>query len=350
MLTNKRGDRKLSYLSRPNYLSAYIHYFLPWNLYRLCILLPALELTFSSGDVITDLGCGPLTFASALWIAYPQTRNLSLEINCIDRSNSALNAGKKFLTALCNNTGESSGIRDIPWKINIIKEDIDFRKKNTINKRKKASLVCAINLFNEVYEHLSHNNTEALRQAAEKSAMITRNEAAEKGLILTVEPGVPQSGKFISLLRGEFLNLGYSPIMPCTHLSACPCLQTHNKPDGGRKWCHFSFETIKASKELHILSQAAKLPKDRLAFSFLLTGRNPESNTYISNTGIRIISDAFPLPDKSFGRYGCSSRGLILLTGEKNRIEKLASLNLVTNFTLSGQKDVKSGALIAEIK
>ena len=348
-MTNKRGDRSLSYLNRPNYLSAYIYYFLPWNLYRLCLLLPTIKLTLSSGDIITDLGCGPLTFASALWIACPQTRSLTLEFNCIDRSSPILEAGRKFFTALCNNTNGNSGVKNIPWKINIIKEDIDFRKTNAAKKRKKASLVCAINIFNEVYENLSHNNTEALRCVADNAAMIMCNEALQNALILTVEPGVPQSGKFISLLRDKLLEMGHSPLTPCTHLSACPYLTTHNKPDGGRKWCHFAFDTAKAPKELHSLSYAAKLPKERLTFSFLLTGKSRE-NTSITNTDIRIISDAFPLPDKLFGRYGCSTQGLILLTGEKSRIEKLASLNIAANYTLNGQKDAKSGALIAEIK
>ena len=35
LLTSGRGERGLSYLGRPNLLSAYLRYFLPWNLYRL---------------------------------------------------------------------------------------------------------------------------------------------------------------------------------------------------------------------------------------------------------------------------------------------------------------------------
>ena len=140
LLTNRRGDRTLSYLGRPNLLSAYLHYFLPWNLYRLCLLIPRLDLCLSQGDTITDMGCGPLTFVSALWIARPDLRKVPLEFFCIDRSSPALEAGKKFFAAL------SEG-KDI-WNIHLVREDIDFRQANITRKVKPASLVCAVNVFN----------------------------------------------------------------------------------------------------------------------------------------------------------------------------------------------------------
>jgi len=341
LLTNRRGDRSLSYLARPNFLSAYLHYFLPWNLYRLCLLLPNLELNLKSGDTITDLGSGPLTFASALWIARPDLRSLPLEINCVDRCAPVLDAGKKFFTALCESIGEN-----IPWKINIIKEDIDIRQPKTIRKRKKASLVCAVNIFNEIYDTLSHNNTEGLRRMAEKAAQIMHNEALPNASILTVEPGVPLSGRFISFLRTAFLELNRPPVSPCPHTETCPF------PAEGKKsrWCHFAFETDDAPKELQKLSASAKLPKERLVFSFLQTGEKSSAKTAEK---VRVISDMFALTDsgRHFGRYGCSAQGLILLTGEKNRIEKINSLALVSPvFSANAQRDKKSGALIMEIQ
>ena len=137
MLTNRRGDRSLSYLNRPEYLSAYLHYFLPWNLYRLYLLLPTLDISLSAGDTITDLGCGPLTFVSALWITRPDLQKIPLEINCIDRSGQVLEAGNKFFAAVSGNNNKN-------WKINLIKEDIDLRKVNLAGfnqgqKKKKAA-------------------------------------------------------------------------------------------------------------------------------------------------------------------------------------------------------------------
>jgi len=342
LLTGERGSRSLSYLSRPNFLSAYLHYFLPWNLYRLCSLLPTLDLNLSKGGTVIDLGSGPLTFVSALWIARPELRATPLEFNCIDRSSPALEAGKKFFTSL------TSGAES-PWKLNLIREEIDIRRPDS-RKRKNAALVCAVNMFNEIYDNISHNNTEGLKRAATGIARITGEQASEDGRILIVEPGVPQSGKFISFLRDAFLELERPPLSPCTHTAACP-LSNEKK-----RWCHFAFETTEAPKELHRLSTAAGIPKERLVFSFLLAGqinnrateKTPQKKS--QNAEARIISDAFALPNNRFGRYGCCSRGLILLTGEKSRIEKIASGDLVTPVFPAGDKcDEKSGALLAEL-
>jgi ribosomal protein RSM22 (predicted rRNA methylase) len=340
LLTNKRGDRSLSYLGRPNYLSAYLHYFLPWNLYRLCFLLQNFELKLNHGDTITDLGSGPLTFASALWIARPDLRDIQLEIDCIDLSGPALEAGKNFFYALAEN-------ENIPWKINLVREDIDIRK-NTLRKEKKASLVCAVNLFNEIYEKIPHSNIEKLKQVANNAARLTGNLAKTDAPILTVEPGVPQSGRFISLLRDAFIELGYSPLSPCTHLENCPC------GFGKKRWCHFAFESPDVPKELFRLSTAAGLPKERLVLSYLLTGKTPKKR---EKSALRVISDAFPLPQNRFGRYACSASGLVLLSGEKRQIEKLVSGSLLPDtqwadlqLELTDKHDAKSGALIMEIK
>ena len=336
LLTNKRGDRSLSYLGRPNFLSAYLHYFMPWNLYRLCLLIPHIDLCLSPRDTITDIGCGPLTFASALWIARPDLRNIPLEFFCIDRSSPALDAGKKFFSALSN--GENR------WNIHLVRQDIDIRQANVTRKIKPASLVCAINMFNEIYETLPHNNAEGLRRMAANSAQLLRSLSSDDAFILTVEPGVPQSGRFISFLRASLLELGRPPVSPCPHTLPCPLTK--------KRWCHFAFETSEAPKELQRLSAAAGLPKERLVFSFLLAAaETPAPNAKTKEEKTRVISDAFPLHDNRYGRYGCGAQGLVLLAGEKSHMERTASLSLVTPvLTADRQRDKKSGVLIAEVQ
>ncbi|MCL2209784.1 MAG: small ribosomal subunit Rsm22 family protein [Treponema sp.] len=327
LLTNNRGERTLSYLSRPEMLSAYLYYFLPWNLYRLCFLLPCLDLKLKPGDIVTDLGSGPLSFVSALWISRPELRNLPLEINCIDRCSPALDAGKNFFNALA---GENN------WKINLIRDDIDIRKTG---KGKKASLVSAVNLFNEIYEKIPHNNTEKLKQFADNSAEFLHNTALQEAFIFTAEPGVPQSGRFISFLRDAFLKMERMPFSPCTHTESCPLAGN----SGQKRWCHFAFETENVSNELQRLSAAAGLPKERLVISYLLTGKKTE------NTQSRVISDAFPLSSGLFGRYCCCADGLVLLTGVKNQITKIKPHSTV-KINLNGNIDKKSGALTGELK
>jgi len=361
LLTNSRGERSLSYLNRPNFLSAYLYYFLPWNIYRLCVLLSSIELKMSAGDLITDLGCGPLTFVSALWIARPDLRVTPLEFNCVDRSGPALEAGKKFFAALCEFTNSQAGA----WKINLIKKDIKI-KKNTDTK--KAALVCAVNMFNEHYDRISHNNKTALRDLAENAALLMHTQASESASILTVEPGIPQSGRFISFLREAFIELGRMPSSPCAHTAGCPLLsgandqRQHRQPNTAKqrtkkeRWCHFAFETADAPKDLMSLSAAAKLQKDRLVFSFLHAGAVSKAKTQdeitANSADVRVISDAFPLPGNKYGRYGCSERGLTLITGEKRIIEMTGSLSLcsITGLIVTEKRDEKSGAVIMELK
>jgi len=352
LLTSQRGGRSLSYLSRPNFLSAYMHYFLPWNLFRLCILLKDLDIPLSQGSVITDLGSGPLTFITALWISRPDLRNVPLEVNCVDRCAPALEAGKKFFDSL------SSGAES-PWKINCIREDIDIRKTETIKKIKHASLVCAVNMFNEIYDNIPHNNPEKLRLTAVNAAKLMHNQALKNAYLFTAEPGIPQSGKFISLLRCEFLKLDRPAVSPCTHLNPCPYDPFKLKKI--KKWCHFAYEAVNAPEELRRLSAASKIPKERLVLSYLLTGpvsQEKESHP-AAKTGaeeVRVISDIFKLQNSLFGRYGCCSKGLVLLTGERNHMEKINSGSLVNFknntpvFAANGQRDAKSGALIMAAK
>jgi len=353
LLTGARGDRSLSYLSRPNFLAAYLRYFLPWNLYRLCLILSGLEKTFSPGQTIVDLGSGPLTLVLALWISKPNLRALPLEFYCIDRCAPALDAGKKLFAAIAG---------DSPWKIHLVKEDIDFRKAPVTQNKNSAAFVCAVNLFNEVYESIPHNNTESLRRIASNAARFMHERALADASILTMEPGVPQSGRFISFLRDSFLELGRPPISPCPHTEDCPL------SGGNKRWCHFAFVPKDAPKELLRLSSAAGIPKERLVFSFLLTGsvaKNADAAAKNSVSAkkhsggeaksegekVRLLSDAFALPGGRFGRYGCSSRGLVLFAGEKTRVEKLDCGSLVTPiFAANEERDKKSGALIIEVK
>jgi hypothetical protein len=296
---------------------------------------------------------------SALWISRPELRKLPLEINCIDRSGPVLEAGKKFFNALCSS---AAGDEESPWKINLIKEDIDIRKfkKTAHQKRKPAALVCAVNMFNEIYDNIPHNNPEKLRLTAVNAAKSMHNQALKNAFLFAAEPGIPQSGKFISLLRCEFLKLDRPAVSPCTHLNPCPYDPFKLKKI--KKWCHFAHEAVNAPEELRRLSAASKIPKERLVFSYLLTGpvsQEKKESCPAAKTGaeeVRVISDIFKLQNSLFGRYGCCSKGLVLLTGERNHMEKINSgsiVNLKNNtpvFAINGQRDAKSGALIMAAK
>jgi SAM-dependent methyltransferase len=356
-LTSERSERSLSYLNRPGLLSAYLRYYLPWNIYRLCRLLPSLELNLAPGDSILDLGCGPLTFAAALWISRPELRDTQLEIYCVDQSGPALEAGKKFFTALAGGYGSGSS-----WRIVTVKNRV-----SSYAHKKQAALVCAINLFNEINDEPGNTDSEYRRKRALNAGRLLNGCCQSAGgSILVVEPGDPNSGQFISLLRGALLELGRPPAAPCTHCGPCPMPGGFSDREGKRnknRWCHFAFDTEDAGESLHRLSGAAGIPKERAALSFLLclpahagaadrqasgSKRNSRKENAQNPAGLRVISDSFPLPDNNSGRYGCSHSGLVLLTGSRSKIEKTSSGSLINAKYKNGRRDSKSGALLAE--
>ena len=369
LLTSGREDRSGSYLGKPALLSAYLRFFLPWNIYRLSRLFSFLPLELKAGDAINDFGSGPLTMAASLWISRSDLRGIPLEFRCIDKTAAVLEAGKKFfdaLTAALPPAGKEAIDKEAacPWTIRTIRGELQARANRNKGPKKSgglsveirgksAALSTAINIYNEIFWNFSPFDTEGLELFAENQARLLSALTEISGSVLVVEPGIPRSGEFISLLRDALIREGRAPISPCPHRGRCPF------PGSGKaKWCHFAFDTEDAPKELHKLSAAARIPKERAVLSFLLAG--PAAPSILNSKGpikTRVISDSFRLGadggNKSasdlWGRYGCSERGLVLVTGSRENLEKTQS-GALEEFIFNGKIDAKSGAYMAEKK
>ena len=227
---------------------------------------------------------------------------------------------------------------------------------------KAPALIAALYLYNEICQPIPPEDTGALSRLAESQAAFLAGLGGEGGRILVLEPGVPRSGEFISLLRGSFLRLGCLSLAPCLHPGPCP-LEKGESREGKRaaKWCHFAFDTKDAPPALRSLSAAAGIPKERATLSFLLVEKKPLlprppgqrlSLPPQGRTVLRIISDPFPLSaggGEAYGRYGCGERGLVLVRGGRRRIESLGSGALV-GVNLGAGRDLKSGALVGELE
>ena len=385
LLTSSRENRGASYLGKPALLSAYLRYFLPWNIYRLCRLLDGLPLDLKSSDVINDIGTGPLTLAASLWICRPALRNIPLEFRCVDRTAAVMEAGKKLFRALTANDGKSpnENPQSCPWIIKTIRGEL--KRGGTLSvelKGKPAALSAAVNIYNELFWNFSPHDLESLEHFANNHARLLSSLTESTGSVLIVEPGIPRSGEFISLIRSGFIRESRVPLSPCTHCEICP-LPGGRISDGGKeKWCHFAFDTENAPEELHKLSAAAGLPKERAVLSFILAGPVSKENqsSQAAKIGpppfrsaksgplkIRIISDSFPIQDSikktsqkekgtgkilhaplSWGRYGCSKKGLVLVKGSREKIDASPSGSLEELALMDGETDGKSGALVAK--
>jgi hypothetical protein len=300
----------------------------------------------------------------ALWISRPELRELPLEFRCLDRTGPVLEAGKKLFAALAG--------KDSPWRIKTIKASLGDPIRFP-----KANLVTAVNLFNELFWKIPQVDHRTLAGFTGKNARLLSSLALDQGSILVVEPGIPRCGEFISLLRAAFAETGRLPLAPCPHGEPCPV----PGDQAGARWCHFAFDSGDAPADLRRLSEAAGLPKERAALSFLLAGPAgavPEAAVKLSEAPakktapvpeapavravspeageaekltLRIISDQFPLSEgKAWGRYGCSSRGLVLVSGKKQETEGLESGALLS-LAVRGpeRRDGKSGALVLGI-
>jgi hypothetical protein len=354
LLTSSRNERSLSYLNRPPLLSAYLRYFLPWNLYRLCRLLPGLDLPLAPGDAVADLGSGPLTLPAALWISRPELRSFPLEFRCLDRSNAVLEAGRKFFAALTGGKG--------PWVVKTIAGEVrpgPARPLSVALRGKAPALTTALYLYNEICQPIAPEDPAALGRLAESQAAFLAGLGGDGGRILVLEPGVPRSGEFIGLLRDSFLRSGCSPLAPCLHSGPCPLgKKGEGRTKRAAKWCHFAFDTKDAPRALRSLSAAAGIPKERATLSFLLVEKKPplaRAAMGAAEAAIRIISDPFPLPAgetgayRLYGRYGCGERGLVLARGGRREIEGLGS-GALGRVKLSAERDPKSGALAGDLE
>src|SRR5574344_132405 len=134
-LADERSDRRLGYMNQTTTLSAYVYYYMWWNLVRLTRLFSNLD-TKSFGlnddDICVDIGSGPLTVPIALFLSRPELRAKKLTWYCMDLSPTSLAAGEEILLTI------SARLKCEPWKIIRVKGELGTPLKE------KASLVtCA---------------------------------------------------------------------------------------------------------------------------------------------------------------------------------------------------------------
>ena len=345
-MTDDRGSRRLGYMNEKTFLSAYVRYFMWWNLVRLARLFANLDFDFlSDGDVCLDIGSGPLTLPCALWLARPDLRQKKLVWYVMDISQGALSVGEEIFLALAAKTGGE------PWKIVRVKGELGTAVKE------KARFVTCANMFNELlqsrrgeppdylakkysqalFKYLDFENGGAVNEGRAGNARGAVNEgragsargAANEGraksvrggpTLLLVEPGVPKSARFVSLMRDAFIRRGLVALAPCPHQQSCPMDGRRARQGGANgKWCNFAFETDDAPKKLLALSASAGIPKERAVLSFVLAGAARESFASPKSGGLlRVASDIIRLPPDGegqkprVGHYACSEQGLVL--------------------------------------
>ncbi len=361
-MTDDRAARRLGYMNENIQLSSYIRYFTWWNLVRLTRLFSNLDACCFPGQeflktdeklVCLDLGSGPLTVITALFLARPELRKMPFVWYCLDVSANSMAVGEDVFLSVCAKLGEQ------PWQIIRVKGSF-----GTPIKQKAGFITCA-NMFNELDQATDMPPEFKVKKYFEQ---LTRYADPTAKYIL-VEPGVPKAARTLALLRDRFIKADAFVTAPCPHQNKCPMDGFRAYTGSKCKWCNFAFETGDAPRTLQKLSEQAKLPKERATLSFIAVGGGapgqnavpelvegpPEKDTL----HIRITSDKIRLPNYMCGFYGCSRLGLVLVTlpdSNNTRLPKppfvpksgdLIQVKIKTPDSLP--KDEKSGAWIIRL-
>lgn len=331
-LTDERSDRRRDYMNSQTELSAYIHYFQWWNLFRLVSLFSGFgEKPFSflkDGDCLLDLGSGPLTVPISLWLSRPELRQKKLTFYVLDVSQNALSTGNDIFLSVAAQTGGE------PWHIVRVKGELGTEI------RQKAALVLCANMFNELLQ----TQQVLIEESVKLYSRTVISYCADTAAVLLIEPGVPRCGRFISLMRDALSRKSFETIAPCPHCGECPMPGTKNT-----KWCHFVLDTESAPKKLLKLSTTAGLPKERAVLSFIFSRRSTAAET-IPQTNVKtdtlpgiITSDIIRLPHAGAGRYACTPFGLALVSGMKT-----VTLVSGTKFSINLKDKTKKSLIIDE--
>lgn len=364
-LTAERAELRRPYWSRPAFVSAYLYYFLPWNLVRLARLFRGLPLSPPGAGqgpaLLLDAGAGPLTVPLALWLARPEWRALPIEVLALDSASQPLELGRVLFAAWGDVLGEPL------WPVRLAKgplESLAARVQPLLAAGGRPWLVTAANVLNEVRPPRGARGGAALEDGEEDGAggaleeKLDRllgawapllapgaqgNGAGARGgspVLLFVEPGTRLGGSTLMRLRELALAGGLSALAPCTADTPCPLRRG--------AWCHFTFSPAGAPRWLAELSAAAGLGKRSLSLSPLLLGARAEETgaaplPVASAPLARVLSSPFAVPGvDGLGRYACASCGLALL----EEAGAVASGSLVRLGGEASRRDARSGARI----
>ncbi len=393
LLTVDRAEMRRPYWASPALSGAYVHYFLPWNIYRLARLFSGLR-PQAPGDgahLLLDLGSGPLTVPLALWLSCPEWRTKKIVVAAVDRAGHPMQTGRAIMEHLAAEAGVE------PWETHLIQAPLEQgprRAAELVRRGAAPWLVTAANVLNELpparrrrLEEDGEDDEEEQQDRDETRlgdlligvhGMLRRGPEGARALF--VEPGTRLGGLTLMGLRAMAREDGMRLFGPCTHAGLCPLRRgdddgLYDGEDGGadgadilgvrsgretrgavsklagRAWCHFTFTGEGAPGWLRALAEPTGLAKETLSLAWLALGAHTEAAAEAAAEAasrgcrLRVISQPFPVPGRGRCRYACSAAGLVLL----ERAEGLASgteltLDIGAAAVAAGPEDARSGA------
>lgn len=338
LLTCERGDLRGPYWNRPGYVSAYLYYFLPWNIVRLGRLFSGLRLPAPVNlqkPLLLDAGSGPLSLPIALWLAKPAWRRLPIHVTALDAAKQPLHLGASIFQTLGEILGEPV------WPVKTVAGPLQALGR-IAPRDCQTWLITAANVLNELKPKRRHGYFDREDDGNDKRfyallAAWSPLWRTDSPWLLFAEPGTRLGSGAIMSMRESALEFGLAPAAPCPHAKPCPLLEKRGS------WCHFVYSAQEAPSWLKETSREARLFKTSLSLSPLLLAPRSLSRAYPAKSlPCRVVSQEFAVKG-SASHYGCSARGLCLLPDSRGLFS--GSLTLA-DAPHDAPRDGKSGAVI----
>lgn len=361
ILTSGRHELGRNYWSNPAHVSAYLYYFLPWNLVRLARLLKNMPLAEPAADdnspaIWLDIASGPLTLPMALWLAKPEWRSRPIHIFALDKAARPLKLGKRLFEELAAQTGEKAWkVRAIPASLHAFPGEL---REACLNR--PLWLISAGNVLNELAETpltrkhslLPLDELDLQDFGCEEEERFFHllsswrpmwKNVKTKVQLLFIEPGTRLGGSSVMLLRKAAMHGRLFPEGPCPHVKKCPLLEASDNSAASyqKRWCHFTFSTHGAPAWLQQLSLACGLHKNSLSLSWLLLGAEAPKKAAAKTKAV-VLSQIFPVSGKKYS-YACSEKGVLLV---ENNGHLMPGATLEISMPERIARDEKSGAIL----
>lgn len=313
LLTKDREALPAAYLKDEGLRKAYIHYFLPSNIYK--IHIPLKELSLHPKKILSkeklrilDIGSGPGTATlGALEFFSVQGNRPILEFTAVD--------------PVAENLRDAEAIfKDRSPKqatLTILKSGIE--KMEPLIKG-RFDIVILSNLLNEV----AHSDAERIAKRVAILKSLLSKFLVPDGSCIIIEPSLRDTSREMLMVRDGLLEEGLHIYSPCLMGEKCPAL------DNPKDWCHedIPWEPPAIVKEVDRLTG---LRKDSLKFSYQVLRKDGLSLTDIyGESSYRVVSD--PLVSKGKTEFYICGRG------GRRLIARLDKDKTIVNETFEGLK------------
>jgi len=286
LFTRGRDDLGQPYLHNPDYIAAYLSYFLPVNLSKIQVLLDELPVETligaeRGGLSVLDVGSGPGTGTLAVldWLhTYHPSRTEVLTVVATDSSARALHYCTLLWEAYCRSAG-ITGAHLASCEDNL-QPFLTPSRVDRIKQHGPYDVILLANCLNELYREEVHPIVARTKFITDLLSLLKPD-----GTVMVVEPALRDTSRALHLVRDRLLQEKRCTVYsPCLHENNCPALL---HPDD---WCHEE-RAWAAPSAIQEIDREVGFIKDALKFSYLLLRKDGKTIVERRPDVYRVVSE-----------------------------------------------------------